>query len=70
MIQKNPDVSNPNVRNKNTQIAAKKIMQKYKKNSRKRSPLPFDISGVADAETVDYNNDTNIKTFYQIKVHQ
>ena len=35
-------------------------MQKYKKNSRKKSPLPFDISGVADAETVDYNNDTNI----------
>ena len=46
--------------NKNTQIAAKKIGQKYKKLAQKKSLLSFNISDVADAETVDYNNDTNI----------
>ena len=30
------------------------------KNTTKKAPLPFDISGVADAETVDYNIDRNI----------
>ena len=28
--------------------------------SKKKAPLPFNINDVADAETVDYNNDTNI----------
>ena len=28
--------------------------------SRKRTPLPFRINDVAGAETVDYDNDTNI----------
>ena len=58
---KNPKVSNPNVRNKNVQIAAKKIVQKYKKISQKKPPLPFDISDVADDETVSYNNEINIR---------
>ena len=28
--------------------------------SKKKTPLPFNINDVADAETVDYNNETNI----------
>ena len=28
--------------------------------SKKKTPLPFNINDVADAETVDYNNGTNI----------
>ena len=28
--------------------------------SKKKTPLPFNIIDVADAETVDYNNETNI----------
>ena len=47
-------------KNKNVQIAAKKIVQKYKKISKERSTSPFYINDVADAETVDYNKDTNI----------
>ena len=27
---------------------------------KKKTPLPFNINDVGDAETVDYNNDTNI----------
>ena len=47
-------------RNKNAQIAAKKILQKYKNISRKKAPLPFNINDVADAETIDCNNHTDI----------
>ena len=46
--------------NKNAQIAAKKIVDKYKKFARKKSNLPFNLSNVAYAETLQYNNDTNI----------
>ena len=42
------------------QTTAKKIKRKYKKLAKKKPPLPFNISDVADAETVDYNNGTNI----------
>ena len=27
----------------------------------KKSPLPFNLSDLADAETIDYNNDTSLK---------
>ena len=47
-------------KNKNAQIAAKKIVQKYKKLAKKKAPVLFYISDVADAETVDYNKDTTI----------
>ena len=46
--------------NKSSQIAAKKIVQKYKKLAKKKSPPPFDISDVTYTETVNYNNATNI----------
>ena len=46
--------------NKSSQIAAKKIVQKYKKLAKKKAPPPFDISDVTDPETVNYNNATNI----------
>ena len=45
---------------KSAQIAARKIVQKYKKLSKKKSPLPFHVSDTANTETVDYNDDTNI----------
>ena len=46
---------------KSAQIAARKIVQKYKKLSKKKLSLPFNISDIANAdETVDYNDDTNI----------
>ena len=41
-------------------MAAKKIVKKYKNLSKKKVPIPFNISDIADAATVDYNNDTNI----------
>ena len=46
--------------NKSSQIAAKKIVQKYKKLAKKKAPPPFDISDVTDTETINYNNATNI----------
>ena len=46
--------------NKSSQIAAKKIVQKYKKLAKKKAPPPFDISDVTDIETANYNNATNI----------
>ena len=42
------------------QIAAKKIVQKYENISRKEAALPFNINNIADAETIDFNNDTDI----------
>ena len=53
-------VSTSYCRNKNAQIAAKNILQKYKNISWKKTPLPFNINDVADAETIDFNKDTNI----------
>ena len=67
---KNPKVSNSSVRNKNAQIVAKQIVQKYKKILQKMPPLPFDISDVADAETVNYNNDINISNISSNKSAQ
>ena len=46
--------------NKNAQIAPKKIVQRYKKLAKNKAPVPFNISDVADAKTIDYNKDTNI----------
>ena len=44
----------------NTQLAAKKIVEKYKNLSKKKTYIPFNTSDIADAETVDYNNNANI----------
>ena len=52
--------TNSNNRNKNAQVAAKNVLEKCKKISRKKTPFLFNISDIADAEPVDYNNDTNI----------
>ena len=46
-------------RNKNAQVSAKIFLQKHKNISRKKA-LPFNINDIADAETIDFNNDTNI----------
>ena len=35
-------------------------MKKYKNLSKKKPYIPFNKSDIADAETVDYNNNTNI----------
>ena len=54
------DIASSSKKNRNTKKAAKKILQKYKKIAQKKTPLPFNLTDVADTETVDYNNDTNI----------
>ena len=53
-------ITSSSKKNKNTKIAAKKILQKFEKIAQKKTPLSFNLTDVADAETVDYNNDTNI----------
>ena len=45
---------------KNAQIDTKKVLQKYKKMSKKKTPFSFNLNDAAVAETVDYNNNTNI----------
>ena len=52
---------------KNAQIAAKKIIQKCKKLAKKKTLAPFNISDVADAETIDYSKDTNISNVLSSK---
>ena len=54
------DITSGPKKNKNAQIAAKKILQKYNKLAKKKAPVPFNISDGADAETIDYNKDSNI----------
>ena len=46
---------------KSTAISAKKISQKYKKMRSKKQSLPFNLSDIANTETVDYNDDTNLQ---------
>ena len=45
---------------KSAQIAARNILNKFKKIARKKSNFPFNLSDIADAETLQYNNDTDI----------
>ena len=47
--------------NKNARIAAKKINQKYKKMRNKRTPIPFNLARLADADSVVYTNDTDLR---------
>ena len=46
---------------KGVQIAAKRISQKYRNMKTKTQSLPFNLLDVGDADTVDYNEDTNIQ---------
>ena len=46
---------------KSAAIAAKKISQKYKKVRSKTQSVPINLSDIDDADTVDYNDDTNLK---------
>ena len=48
-------------RNKSARIATKMISVKYKNIRTNTKSLPFNLSDVADADTVDYNEDTNIE---------
>ena len=43
------------------QIAAKRISQKYRNMKTKTQSLPFNLLDIGDADTVDYNEDTNIQ---------
>ena len=45
--------------NKSTEITAQKIVQKYKSLAKKKAPLSFNITDLADDETLSYNNNTN-----------
>ena len=38
----------------------KKVVQKYQNLSQKKAPIPFNVTDIADAATIDYNNNTNI----------
>ena len=51
-------------------LLLKKIVQKHKKLAKKKAPVPFNISDVADAETIDYNKDTNINDVLLSKSEQ
>ena len=64
------DIASGPKKNKNAQIAAKKIVQKYKKLAKKKAPVPFNINDVADAGTIDYNKDTNINDDFSSKSAQ
>ena len=46
---------------KGAQIAANKISKKYKKMRARTQSFPFNLSDIADAETIDYNDDTNLQ---------
>ena len=48
-------------RNKSARIATKKISERYKKIRTNAKSLPLNLSDVADADTVDYNEDVNIQ---------
>ena len=41
-------------------LLLRNLSENTKKLAKKKLPLPFNISDIADAETVDYNNGTNI----------
>ena len=47
--------------NKGAQIVAKRIPQKYRNIRLKTQPLPFNLLDIAEADTVDYNEHTNIQ---------
>ena len=55
---------------KSAKITAKKIVNKYKKLRKNKSPLPFNINDIDDAETVDYNSDTNMNNVSSSKSAQ
>ena len=44
------DIADGLKKNKNAQIAAQNILQKYKKMSKKKVPLPFDLNDIVDAK--------------------
>ena len=48
-------------------IPAKKFSQKYKNISREKAPLSFNFTHIADAETKDFNNDTNLNDVLSYK---
>ena len=56
--------------NKSVQITAKKAVQKYKILAKNKAPLPFNITHLADDETVNYNNDTIINDILSNKSAQ
>ena len=41
-------------------------MKKCRHLSKKKAPIPLNISDIADAATTDYNNDTNINDLNDI----
>lgn len=60
-VQYNNDTDfNDITSSKSAQIAARNILNKFKKIARKKPNFPFNLSDIADAETLQYNNDTDI----------
>ena len=61
VVYKNDTDSQDVSTSKSAQIAAKKISNKYKKMRRRKELFPFNLSDIADAETIGYNDDTNLR---------
>lgn len=55
------------VASKNAQITAKKISDKYKKMRYKKTPLPFNLNDIADAESIAYGEDINLNDTQSIR---
>ena len=55
------------VASKNAQITAKKIIDKYKKMRYKKTPLPFNLNDIADAESIAYGEDINLNDTQSIR---
>ena len=63
-------VNTPYNRDKNAQIAAKNNLQKYIIYRQKKAVLTFNINDIADAEAIDFNNDSNINNVSSSKSAQ
>ena len=50
------------------QVAAKKIIKKYRNHAKKKAQK--NQNQLADAETVDYNNDTNISDLNELQARK
>ena len=60
------DLDNINLKKSGAQIAAKKIIKKYRNMARKKPyqrPSQNTVDDLAHLETIDYNNDTSIIRF-------
>ena len=53
--------------NKNARITPKKISQKSKKLRNERAPIPFNLARLADAGSVFYTKDTDLRDVFSCR---